>query len=127
MLWLRNLAANSFTYEVNKVAANGKPSAATDIFAGGHWGSLSNAPTLLNSHGKPLAVFDGTRGTSGSYSKGCIYGASGASQPWQLQTWSLSNDCANPIGAGTPGRKSLTITPTELKCSVSWAIMATSS
>lgn len=104
VLWLRNLAANSFTYEVSKVAANGKASAPADIFAGDHWGSLSNVPTLLSSQRKPLVVFDGTRGTTGKYSDGCIYGASGTSQPWQLQAWSLSNDCANPVGAAGENR-----------------------
>lgn len=97
VLWLRNLAPNSFTYEVNKIAANGTAGSPVHIF--GHWGSLSNEPTLLDLKGKPLVVFAGIKGTTGKYADGCIYGASGASQPWQLEPWSLSHDCANPVGA----------------------------
>jgi hypothetical protein len=99
VLWLREISSNEFTYEVEPVAANGKPGTAVDAFAGGHWGSLSNEPTLVGSGGKPLVVFTGLKGTSGDYATGCIFGADGSSQPWTLESWSLSNKCINPVGA----------------------------
>ncbi|HET6878298.1 MAG TPA: hypothetical protein VFH38_12265 [Jatrophihabitans sp.] len=104
VLWLRTVGASSFTYDVSTVAANGTPSAAVDVFSGGHWGALSNEPTLLAQSGKPLVVFDGIKGTTGSYAKGCIYGAAGTAQPWALQSWSLSNDCVNPVGSAGEDR-----------------------
>jgi hypothetical protein len=99
VLWLRNVSSTEFTYEVARVAANGKPAAAVDAFSGAHWGSLSNEPTLVGQGGKPLAIYSGIRGSTGDYARGCIYGAAGTTQPWTLQPWSLSNDCVNPVGS----------------------------
>lgn len=104
VLWLRTVGASSFTYDVASVAPSGTPGAGVDAFSGGHWGALSNEPTLLAQNGKPLVVFDGIKGTSGPYAKGCIYGAAGTSQPWALQSWSLSNNCANPVGSAGEDR-----------------------
>ena len=70
-----------------------------DAFSGAHWGSLSNEPTLVGQGGKPLVIFDGIRGTTGDYARGCIYGAAGTTQPYTLEPWSLSNDCVNPVGS----------------------------
>jgi hypothetical protein len=98
VLWLRQYGPSDFSYPVAQIAANGSVGATTDAFAGGHWGSLSNEPSLVGQAGKPLVVFSGLKG-NGVYALGCIYGADGSSQPWTLETWSLSNDCVNPVGS----------------------------
>ncbi|MBO0840624.1 MAG: carboxypeptidase regulatory-like domain-containing protein [Sciscionella sp.] len=48
-------------------------------------------------------MFDGQQSTSGPYSAGCIYGARAGTSPWTLQTWSLSNDCTDPVGSAAEG------------------------
>lgn len=108
VLWDRRVALNEFTYDDAEISPTGTPGATTDIFAGNHWGSLSNQPTLIEQEATPLVVFSGIQGVKGNYALGCIYGASGTTQPWTLETWSLSNDCAHPDGragqnnVGTP-------------------------
>lgn len=105
VLWLRQPAANNFTYGAASVSAAGKfTGVITDVFSGAHWGSLSNEPTLLGDNGQPLVVFAGLRGTTGPYSRGCIYGARAGASPWALQSWSLSNDCVNPVGSAGEGK-----------------------
>jgi hypothetical protein len=99
VLWLLHDSGSTFTYDIARVSPTGKPGAKVDAFAGGHWGSLSNEPTVLGVGGKPLVVFDGIKGSTGDYSLGCVYGATGASQPWTLEPWSLSNNCVNPVGS----------------------------
>jgi hypothetical protein len=99
VLWYRQDGPSDFTYQTITVSAKGKPAASsTDAFNGQHWEALSFSPTLLSSGGKPLVVFDGSKGSNGPYSLGCVYGARGDASPWTLQNWSLSADCVNPIG-----------------------------
>lgn len=108
ILWQRQYGPSNFSYSVAPVAADGTVGTVADAFAGGHWGSLSNEPTLVDDGGKPLVVFTGLKGT-GNYALGCIYGAAGTTQPWTLETWSLSNDCVNPVGsAGENGPGTIT-------------------
>jgi hypothetical protein len=105
VMWLRQPGSNNFNYEAATISAAGKISGGlTDVFSGAHWGSLSNEPTLLGDNGQPVVVFTGLRGTSGPYSLGCIYGARAGTSPWTLQTWSLSNDCVNPVGSAGEGK-----------------------
>jgi hypothetical protein len=93
----RQIAPNNFTYEAVQIAPSGKVAkGSTDIFAA-HWGSLQYGPTLLGDGGKPLLVFDGGRGSSGPYSRGCVYGALGGASTWTLEPWTLSFNCANPL------------------------------
>jgi hypothetical protein len=100
ILWEHRDSSAAFTYDVAKISPTGAPGATMDAFAGAHWGSLSNEPTLLGSvEGVPLVVFDGIQGVKGSYALGCIYGAAATTQPWTLESWSLSNGCANPTGS----------------------------
>ena len=99
VLWEQS-ASGLFTYDVAQISATGIPGITKDAFAGGHWGSLSNEPTLIGSvEGVPLVVFDGSQGVKGNYALGCIYGAVATTQPWTLESWSLSNGCANPTGS----------------------------
>jgi hypothetical protein len=104
VLWLRKPTSSRYTYDVSRIAASGKAGAPADIFKGSSWGSLSNEPTLVNQGKNPLVVFDGARGTSGPYSKGCAYGALGAKVPWKLQSWSLSHVCVNSVGPAGEGK-----------------------
>lgn len=99
MLWLRHDSGTTFTYDTATISATGRPGPRVDAFAGAHWASLSNEPTLLGQGGKPLVVYTGQQGSTGVYSLGCIYGAAGTSQPWTLQPWSLSHVCVNPVGS----------------------------
>jgi hypothetical protein len=96
-VWTRKVNSSTYTYEVNRIASNGKVNAAVDAFSGHHWGSLSFNPSLVG-QSAPLVVFSGLQGT-GAYSLGCIYGALGPTAPWTNQTWSLSSDCVNPVPA----------------------------
>lgn len=104
LVWLRHPAPSTARYEFARLTPTGALTGSLgDVFAGADFNSLSNEPTLLGINGKPMVVFTGGRGTSGPYSHGCIYGALGGSTPWKLQTWSLSNNCVNPVGSATEG------------------------
>jgi hypothetical protein len=95
----RQLGAGNFTYEVVKLGPFGSvASGPADIFAI-HWGSLQFGPTLLGDGAVPVLVFDGIRGTTGPYSRGCVYGAAPGKTTWTLQPWTLSHDCVNPVAA----------------------------
>lgn len=99
LLWYRQDGPSDFTYQTITMSAKGAPAASSsDAFTGQHWGSLSFSPTMLSSGGRPLVVFDGSRGSSGNYSRGCVTGAQGGTSPWTLQNWSLSGHCVNAIG-----------------------------
>lgn len=100
VLWLRKPTSSTSTYQYAVVASHGSLAVPpTDALAGHHWAALSGSPTLLGQGGRPLVVFDGQNGVGGSdYNAGCVYGALGASSPWALQSWSLSNGCTNPTG-----------------------------
>jgi hypothetical protein len=103
VLWQRAAGANK-TYEVAEVGPTGRlVGKAADIFAGHHWGSLSGQPTLVGQASKPLVIFDGLSGVPGPYNAGCVYGALSGTSPWSLQTWSLSNNCTNPVGGAAEG------------------------
>jgi hypothetical protein len=105
VLWLRQPGGNNFNYEAATISAAGKITGGlTDVFSGAHWGSLSNEPTLLGDNGQPVVVFTGLQSTTGPYSLGCIYGARAGTSPWTLQTWSLSNNCVNPVGSAGEGK-----------------------
>ncbi|HXY43332.1 MAG TPA: hypothetical protein VEH29_04030, partial [Acidimicrobiales bacterium] len=104
-LWEREVSSSKYTYEVAKIGPDGgivqEP---TSIFGSDAWGSLSPFPTLLPYGKGMVVVFDGTRGTTGLYSGGCIVGASSAAPTWVLQTWSLSKDCIGNNGGATVTR-----------------------
>ena len=103
VLWQRPAGPDK-TYEVAEVGPTGRlVNKPTDIFAGHHWGSLTGQPTLVGQGAKPLVVFDGLSGVPGPYNDGCIYGALSGATPWVLQSWSLSNNCTNPVGGATEG------------------------
>jgi hypothetical protein len=93
----RQIAPNVFTYEAAQVGTTGKViKGPADIFAT-HWGSLEFPATLLGDSGKPLLVFSGGQGSTGVYSRGCVYGAlGGVTAKWALEPWSLSANCVNP-------------------------------
>ena len=104
VLWTKQLGANTFTYEVAEFSATGKPlSGPASIFGTHYWGSLSDQPTIVDKGSAPLVIFDGQRSANASdpYGKGCIVGALGPTLPWALQTWSLSANCVNPVGAAS--------------------------
>jgi len=104
VLWSREPSTSQFTYETTHIAAKGTVSTTlTDVFAGGHFESLSTEPALLSDAGAPLVVFNGAR-ASGKYKQSCIYGAKGGSGAWTLQSWSLSNDCFNSKGSAGEGK-----------------------
>jgi len=92
--------SSQYTYEYAVLGANGgvavKPA---DVFAGQHWGSLSGTPAFVSDGAKPILIFSGIR-ASGPYSNGCIVGALPGKPRWQLQSWSLSNNCLNPVNGG---------------------------
>ena len=89
---------NTFTYEAAQVGTSGKViSGPADIFAT-HWGSLEFPATLLGAGARPLLVFSGQQGSTGPYSRGCVYGAlGGGTAKWTLEPWSLSANCLNPV------------------------------
>ena len=88
--------APTWTYEAVQIAPNGTVSAPADVFGTAHWNSLQFGPTLLPSGNRPILIFDGSRGTSGPYSRGCVYGILAGSATWTLEPWTLSHDCVNP-------------------------------
>jgi hypothetical protein len=96
----RQIAPNVFTYEATQVGTTGKViKAPADIFAT-HWGTLEFPATLLGLGGKPLLVFSGEQGSTGAYSRGCVYGAlGGGAAKWTLEPWSLSNNCLDSAAA----------------------------
>ena len=104
VLWLRHPTNCTATYELAKVAPKGAVTPSADIFKGANWTSLTYAPAIVSQGSSPLLVFNGAKGTTGAYSRGCVYGALGTAVPWQLQTWSLSADCVNPIGGSVEGK-----------------------
>ncbi len=96
----RQVGPNNFTYEAVQIGAGGSVThGPADIFPGAHWGSLQFGPTLLGAGSKPLLAFSGQRGTSGPYSRGCVYGALGGTSAWAVQPWTLSFNCVNPVSA----------------------------
>ena len=103
----RQIGPNVFTYEAAQVGTNGKViSGPADIFAT-HWGSLEFPATLLGAGGRPLLVFSGQQGSTGPYSRGCVYGALGAgTAKWLLEPWSLSANCVNPVAAAAESNAS---------------------
>lgn len=104
-IWLRKLSGTRFSYEVATIAPDGALGKATDIFGSDTWQSLSPWPTLLP-YGKGLiVVFDGQQGSTGPYSHSCVVGAASSASTWVLQPWSLSNDCADPVGGATETNK----------------------
>jgi hypothetical protein len=95
----RQVAPNVFTYEATQLGTSGKVvKAPADIFAT-HWGSLEFPATLLGVGARPLLVFSGEQGSTGPYSRGCVYGALGGQGKWALEPWSLSANCVNPVAA----------------------------
>lgn len=102
LVWYRSPTANKFTYEAVVIGPNGtiveKP---VSVFGSTYWNSLSDEPTLVPDSGGAALIFDGVRTSSGIYSAPCVYGDLGTSSGWTLQSWTLSNDCFNPIGGAT--------------------------
>jgi hypothetical protein len=103
-VWTRKVNSSTYTFEVNRIASNGKVGGAVDAFSGHHWGSLSFNPSVVGQNGSPLVVFSGAQGSTGDYSLGCIYGALGPTAPWTNQSWSLSSDCVNPVPAAAQNK-----------------------
>jgi hypothetical protein len=103
----RQISPNVYTYEAAQVGTSGKViKAPADIFAT-HWGSLEFPATLLGVGTKPLLVFSGEQGTTGVYSRGCVYGAlGGGTAKWTLEPWSLSANCVNPVAAAAESNAS---------------------
>jgi hypothetical protein len=105
VMWLRKPTSSTATYEVAEIAANGSiAKAPADIFAGQDWANLSGEPTLVADGAVPQVVFSGIQSATGPYSSGCVYGAAGGTSPWTVQTWSLSNNCVNPIGGAAESK-----------------------
>lgn len=79
-------------YQLAIVTPTGKVGKPSTILKG--WvGGVSFQPTLLSNGKSPLLIFSGQKSTSGALSEGCVVGALPASPQWQVQTWSLSNNC----------------------------------
>jgi hypothetical protein len=105
VLWLRKPTSSTSTYEAVEIAPNGSlAKGPVDIFAGQDWASLSGEPTLLPDGALPQVVFSGIQTSTGPYSKSCVTGAVGGATPWALQTWSLSANCVNPVGAAAENK-----------------------
>src|SRR6185437_9765933 len=86
-------------YQLAIVAPTGKVGKPSTIIKG--WGGVSFQPTLLSNGKSPLLIFSGQKSTSGALSQGCVVGALPASPQWQVQTWSLSENCAfSNVGYG---------------------------
>jgi hypothetical protein len=95
----RQIGPGVFTFEAAQVGTTGKViKAPFDIFAT-HWGSIEFPATLLGIGAKPLLIFSGEQGSTGVYSRGCVYGALGGAAKWALEPWSLSASCINPVAA----------------------------
>jgi hypothetical protein len=95
----REAGANNFTYEAVQIGPLGSVTHGPADILAPHWGSLQFAPTLLGDGAGPILIFSGIRGSSGPYSRGCVYGAVPGSAAWTLAPWSLSADCVNPVPA----------------------------
>lgn len=106
----RQAGPNNFTYEAVRLGPLGNVThGPADIFAT-HWTSLQFGPALLGNGAGPVLIFDGIRGSSGVYSRGCVYGAVPGPSAWTVQPWTLSHDCAGPVPAAaesTPNAKVL--------------------
>jgi hypothetical protein len=75
---------------------SGKVGAPRDIFGGQDWGGLGQFPALVLQKGKPLLVFEGSKGDQNNkdvYNNGCIVGDLLTGGSWKLQPWSLSSEC----------------------------------
>ncbi len=105
VIWLREPTGSHFTYEEAVVSPSGTVSSGPlSIFGSSTWDSLTSQPTLVSAGAKPLLVMEGVKGTVGPLSTGCIVGATPGSPTWTVLTWSLSNNCANPIGGAAVTR-----------------------
>jgi hypothetical protein len=105
VLWMTEPHTSQFTYEVAAIAPSGAiASAPSSIFGTKYWGSLSDQPTLVAGGAGPLAIFDGSAGSTGPYSYGCVVGTQEAASKWTLQPWSLSANCTNPVGGAAAGK-----------------------
>jgi len=105
-VFARQVGPSNFTYEAVRLSLLGSvASGPTDIFAI-HWGSLQFGPAILGDGAVPVLVFSGLRGTTGPYSRGCVYGAVGGAGKWTVQPWSLSSDCLNPQPAAAENANS---------------------
>jgi hypothetical protein len=101
--WATHTGSTFGVSYVTMSASSGTPSAVQTALSG--LGSVSDHITVVPegpfpNDTTPLLVYTGTS---------CVLGALGPSTPWAVQTWSLSNDCVNPVpsaaedGAGTIG------------------------
>src|SRR5262249_33839843 len=95
----RQVGPNNFTYEAVRLGPTGNVIAGPTDILSPHWGSLQFTPTLLGNGAGPVLIFDGIRGTTGPYSRGCVYGALAGSSVWTIAGWTLSNDCHGPVPA----------------------------
>src|SRR5258708_2224250 len=65
------------------------------------WSGVTADPSLLAHGTGPLLVFSGQDNVSGPLSDGCVVGALPASPQWQVQSWSLSQNCVfSNVGYG---------------------------
>lgn len=106
----REVGANNFTYEAVQIGPLGSVTHGPADILAPHWGDLQFAATLLGDGAVPILIFSGIRGSSGPYSRGCVYGAVPGPAAWPLASWSLSADCVDPTPAAaesTPNAKVL--------------------
>ena len=91
--------SNTGAYSLAIMSATGKVGKPSAIIKG--WSGVTQQPTLLPDGKSPLLIFSGQKGTSGGLSAGCAVGAKPASPQWQVQGWSLSNNCVfSNVGYG---------------------------
>lgn len=96
VVWSSNTSGR---YQLALMSATGKVGKPTVIIKG--WSGVSFQPTLVSDGKSPLLVFSGQKGGSGGLSAGCVVGAKPASPHWQVQSWSLSNNCVfSNVGYG---------------------------
>jgi hypothetical protein len=97
VVWSSNTTGVYHLAIVSPTGKVGKPSTIIKGWGGG----VSAQPTLVSNGKSPLLIFSGGKGTSGPLSMGCVVGASPGSPQWQIQGWSLSEDCAfSNVGYG---------------------------
>ena len=109
VVWMPPEVADRYNYEdVELKPAGGMASAPKTIFASHMWSGLTFSPTLVSDNHKPLLVFEGGTNAKGEYSLGCIVGDLLTPGGWNLQTWSLSQNCAvDHLGATITGNGTL--------------------
>lgn len=111
----RQVGPNNFTDEAVQLGLFGSVThGPADIFPGAHWGALQFGPTLLGNGAAPVLIFNGSRGMSGPYSRGCVYGAVPGKSSWILEPWTLSHDCVNSVAAAAES------TPSARKLAAAW-------